>query len=100
MFDQAAVAEPLREDVPRRLSVFRPSIARNSGLAAAAQDCLESSSYRDVRLLSCECHDGVLVLRGQVSSYHQKQLAQEAVRRLPGIREIVNVVQVIEPHRS
>jgi len=39
-----------------------------------------------------------LVLRGQVSSWYQKQLAQEAVRHLPGVEAIINVVDVFAPN--
>ena len=98
MFDQAAIAEPLREVMPRRFSIVRPSMARNGDLAAAARARVASSTYRGVRSVSCECHNGVLVLRGWVSSFHQKQMAQEAVRNLPGIREVVNFVQVVQPN--
>ena len=39
---------------------------------------------------------GSAVLRGQLSSYYQKQLAQEAVAGLPGIIGIVNQAEVID----
>lgn len=100
MFDQAVVAEPLRVGVPRRFIAVRSSMAKNGDLAAAAQDRLQSSAYRGVRSVSCEYHEGVLVLRGRVSSYHQKQLAQEAVKHIAGIREIINAVQVVVLNRS
>jgi osmotically-inducible protein OsmY len=41
-----------------------------------------------------------LVLRGQVSSWYQKQLAQESVRCLSGVEEIINAVEVCAPSQS
>ncbi len=65
-------------------------------LARAAHKRLKSTCYPGIRQLICECDDqGVLYLRGRVASYYQKQLAQEAVSRLPGVVEIVNQAEVI-----
>lgn len=94
MFDQAAVAESPWEGASGHYRVVRSSVVRDRDLAAAGRDCLESQGYRSLRLLSCACHDGVLVLSGRVSSFYEKQLAQEAVKRLIGIRQVVNSVRV------
>lgn len=40
--------------------------------------------------LSCEYCEGVVVLRGRVYSFHEKQLAQETIRRLDGVNTVVN----------
>jgi osmotically-inducible protein OsmY len=37
---------------------------------------------------------GTLVLSGRVASFYQKQVAQTAARRLPGINRIVNDLEV------
>jgi osmotically-inducible protein OsmY len=42
----------------------------------------------------CDYHEGALILRGDVPSYFLKQLAQEAVRGVEGVEEIVNRIQV------
>jgi hypothetical protein len=65
-------------------------------LARAARKRLKSTSYASIRGLTCECDDrGVLYLRGRLSSYYHKQLAQEAVADLPGVVEIVNQAEVV-----
>ena len=43
----------------------------------------------------CEFHDGHLYLRGQVPSFFYKQLAQEAVADLEGVRQVVNEIEVV-----
>ncbi len=65
-------------------------------LTRAARKRLKSTSYPGIRGLTCECDDrGVLYLRGRLSSYYHKQLAQEAVADLPGVVEIVNQAEVV-----
>lgn len=46
------------------------------------------------RRVHFETQQGRVVLRGTVSSYYQKQLAQEAVRRLQGVDSIENQLEV------
>ena len=41
-----------------------------------------------------ECHDGVVVLRGQVNTFHEKQMAQELARRAAGVRVVINRLNV------
>lgn len=44
--------------------------------------------------LRCEAHDGQVTLHGVVSSYFQKQMAQETIRRVDGVTEIHNLLEV------
>lgn len=46
------------------------------------------------RKLRFETEEGRVVLRGVVSSYYQKQMAQEAVRRLEGVDSVENHLEV------
>jgi osmotically-inducible protein OsmY len=59
-----------------------------------ARERLRQSPHLSVRSVSCEFERGVLRLRGRLSSFYHKQLAQEAVARLPGVTEVVNEVAV------
>ena len=56
----------------------RSAPVRFRGIGDAATECLKNSPYLDVRSISCEWEHGVLFLRGHLSSFHQKQVAQEA----------------------
>jgi osmotically-inducible protein OsmY len=38
--------------------------------------------------------DGRVVLKGNVTTFFQKQMAQEAVRRVDGVEQIENLLQV------
>jgi osmotically-inducible protein OsmY len=47
------------------------------------------------RSLRFETEHGRITLRGVVLSYFQKQMAQEAVRRIDGVQEILNELEVV-----
>ena len=67
---------------------------------AEAQSQLRKSGYHELHLVSCDFHEGVLTLRGRVSSFYLKQVAQELIRRLDGAEEINNRVEVARPPGS
>ncbi|MGQ9575211.1 MAG: BON domain-containing protein [Thermoguttaceae bacterium] len=58
---------------------------------------LERNPYFSHRDLRFETDQGRVVLRGVVRSYFQKQMAQEAVRRVDGVEEVFNELVVSSP---
>lgn len=63
-------------------------------LSAQVETAINSSPYFSGRKLRFEAHEGRVVLQGQVSTYFQKQMAQESVRRIEGVNEIDNQLEV------
>lgn len=61
-----------------------------SNLDALITSAIERNPHLKRRDLRFETHEGRVVLRGTVSSYYQKQMAQEALRRLQGVDRIEN----------
>ncbi len=55
---------------------------------------LETSPYIARRNLRFETSAGRVILRGVVSTYFQKQMAQEAIRHIDGVDEIANELEV------
>lgn len=55
---------------------------------------LSRSPYLAGRNLRFETEEGRVTLRGVVRSYFQKQMAQEALRRVEGVDEIQNELEV------
>jgi hypothetical protein len=47
--------------------------------------------------LHCTCREGNLYLSGKLPSFHLKQIAQEVVRRVQGVRTVVNEIVVASP---
>jgi hypothetical protein len=60
-----------------------------------AEALLRGNPYLALRSVSCDCRGGVLVLRGCLPSYYLKQVAQEAVARLPGVQAVDNQIQIV-----
>ena len=55
---------------------------------------LTKNPYLFGRTLRFETDEGRVTLRGEVRSYFQKQMAQEALRRIDGVSEIRNELEV------
>jgi hypothetical protein len=63
-------------------------------LADRAQSAISSSPYLAGRQVWLETSDGRIVLQGVVGTFFQKQMAQEALRRVDGVRQIENNLEV------
>lgn len=66
-----------------------------SPIESAAEARLRESCYHEVRRVKCLFHEGVLTLRGCVSSYYLKQIAQSLVCPMEGVDHVNNHVQVV-----
>ncbi len=66
-----------------------------SDVADTALTRLHDKSRKSFRDVSCQCEDeGTIILRGRSSSYYEKQVAQETVRGINGVTQIVNEIEV------
>lgn len=81
--------------------VFRAAQADPHKLMPSPMDVarrrLRNSPYLPVRSVSCEYHQGILFLRGQLPSYFLKQIAQETVAKLDGVVRVSNEIEVHPP---
>ena len=66
-----------------------------NAFADLVDDAITKNPHLTRRTLRVETEDGRVVLLGTVSSYYQKQMAQEAVRRIHGVRAIDNRLTVL-----
>ena len=57
-------------------------------------NALERNPYISRRTLRFETSEGRVTLRGNVATYFQKQMAQEAIRHVVGVHEITNELEV------
>jgi osmotically-inducible protein OsmY len=83
----------------RLLSIEEPEpwiSKERSVVQAKSQSRLGKSGYHELHLVSCDFHEGVLTLRGCESSFYLKQIAQELIRRLKGVEEVNNRLEVAE----
>jgi hypothetical protein len=79
-----------QEDLPHRSK-------ERQAVEAEARSRLRASGYHQLRIVSCEFREGVLTLRGHVSTFYLKQVAQTLIRDLDGAGEINNRLEVAAP---
>lgn len=70
---------------------------RTSPLTECAEQRLQDSPFGSIRNVRCRLMDesGVVELVGAVPDFYSKQLAQETLRSLPGLRSIHNHLTVV-----
>ncbi len=57
-------------------------------------DALTTNPHVPINQVRVEATEGRVVLKGNVKSFFQKQMAQEAIRRVDGVQQIDNLLQV------
>lgn len=81
-----------------------PSVVDRSERSSAVREALRRIPHLPNGAVDWEFEDSTLVLRGCVASFHAKQLVQAAALRLPGVKRVVNEIEVddqrIGPTRS
>jgi len=64
-------------------------------LRALVHNTLSRSPYFAGRNFEVDFRENDVILRGVVRTYYQKQLAQELVRKIEGVHQIDNQIEVI-----
>jgi osmotically-inducible protein OsmY len=57
---------------------------------------IKHSPYLEVRRVACHFHEGILFLRGRVSSYCLKQIAPTLVLGMEGVEGVNNQLEVVD----
>lgn len=65
-----------------------------TNMATQVADAISSSPHIARAGVTYETHQGHVVLKGTVTSYFQKQMAQEALRGVEGVSQIDNELVV------
>jgi hypothetical protein len=78
----------------RERDVVQESQPPPENVVATANRLLRCSGYRELRDVDCEYRDGGVVLRGQVSTYYLKQLAQAVLLSSPAVVRVNNLLDV------
>lgn len=63
-------------------------------LQARVADALTKSPYTPGDRFRVEAADGAVRLHGKVTTFFEKQMAQEVVRRLDGVQQVENLLEV------
>ncbi len=63
-------------------------------LTERVSNALAGNPYLRTRSVDFEAHDGHVKLHGEVRTFFQKQMAQELLRSVNGVKSIENKIQV------
>jgi osmotically-inducible protein OsmY len=66
----------------------------NATLTERVNSAIQTNPYLSGRTLRFEAHDGRVTLNGVVASYFQKQMAQEVIKKVEGVEQIENQLEV------
>jgi osmotically-inducible protein OsmY len=72
-------------------------VCERSNLSSVARDYLEKHPHFRGRINDVSIrHEGrTLLLTGQLPTFYLKQLVQEAVRHVPGVQQVRNLIDVV-----
>ena len=74
----------------------RPSEESDHDLLQRLTRFLDERGYPPHRALELEVEQGTVVVHGRVPSYHMRQIAVECIKRVAGVRRIVDRITVAE----
>jgi osmotically-inducible protein OsmY len=69
--------------------------AFDTTLAHRVDQAIQTNPYINGRTLRFAPEGSRVVLQGSVKSYFQKQMAQEAIRKVEGVEQIENCLEVL-----
>lgn len=58
---------------------------------------LDGRFMPSLRRLAIEADGGIITMRGEVSSFYEKQIALHCCRRVAGVRELIDAIDVESP---
>jgi osmotically-inducible protein OsmY len=65
-----------------------------------AEALFRASTHTELRGISCTLDRGSLILEGRLSTFFQKQLAQEIGASIEGVVQVINRIEVVSSDRS
>jgi hypothetical protein len=89
-----------QKDLKKEFTGMSITTLEPSRSPSAAYGALQGSPIPSVRKLVLHETDHSVVILGQVTSYYQKQMAQEAVKPVLGQRTLLNRVQVVPDQQA
>ena len=63
-------------------------------LIESAERALRGTGYPQLFLVHVRAFHGVVTLRGRVTTYHQKQMAQATAQQVEGAERVINEIEV------
>lgn len=67
---------------------------KSGELLQRVDSAIKTSPHLTRYQVFCQEDSGIVVLHGRVGSFFQKQMAQEALKRLAGVEKVINELEV------
>jgi osmotically-inducible protein OsmY len=74
--------------------IYRQLSQRDEEVQQQINKALASRGSVPLRQVRVDLHEGLVILRGSVSRYYDKQLAQELVKHIDGVEKLKNEIVV------
>lgn len=76
------------------LKGFRVQAVVQSSVVKSVRRALHTSGFQGLSTLDIEFDAGLVRLRGELHSYYLKQMAQELAKKVDGVNQVENAVEV------
>jgi osmotically-inducible protein OsmY len=73
-----------------QIKLLEGGMRNDTDIAEAAANALDKSLAAAANRIQCVVQDGIVTLAGEVSSGEQKNAAEDSVRRLTGVKGVLN----------
>lgn len=77
-----------------KLTISKSSHEAGNKFVEVAHSALKRTHYTQLARIDCTCNNGAITLRGRVTSFHLKQLAQHAVLSALPDAQLDNQIEV------
>lgn len=77
------------------MSGLRPITNSDELLNQQVGKSIRRLNYRQLHEVECRSKNGVVTLAGTLASFYFKQMAQAITSKVPGVKRVVNDIQVV-----
>ncbi len=69
-------------------------VSEQSDLVELINARFHKSPYRALHYLTCHDHEGMVIIQGNVPTFHTKQVALATAHDVPGVEKVVDCIDV------
>src|SRR5688572_29631532 len=82
------------------MSSLKPFLDADRELARRVTNFLAGQHVPALRAIQVEVRNGAVTLRGRVRTYYEKQLSHHSAKRVAGVHQVINEIEVAWPSKT
>jgi hypothetical protein len=82
------------------MTLLKPFHEIDRELARRVANFLAGQHVPALRVVRVEAHNGVVTLSGRVRSFYEKQLSHHSAKRVAGVLQVIDEIEVAWPSKS